>query len=170
MFRLFHTLAFAQLSAIINSMKTNTGKKIPPPANKTALFLGLDFSTQRLKATTVDDTGVIVHDAAVEFDADLPAFKTHGGVHRGSDGLTVTSPSIMWVAALELLFNRLAKADYPFARIAAISGSGQQHGSVYWRKGASEILANLSQKSDLVPQFAGAFSVENSPVWMDFPR
>lgn len=132
-----------------------------------ARFLGLDFSTQRLKCTAVDSNGAVVDEAAIEFDVDLPAYKTSGGVHRHSDGLTVTSPTIMWVAALELLFDRLRDTGFPFSQIAAISGSGQQHGSVYWRNGASDILKNLALKRALSQQLAGAFSVENSPVWMD---
>ncbi len=63
------------------------------------LFLGLDASTQSLKATIIEPTLNVVAEYAVVYDSDLPEFKTSGGVHRGADGLTVTSPPLMWVAA-----------------------------------------------------------------------
>ena len=136
------------------------------PTN-TSWYLGLDFSTQRLKATTVDASGAVIREDAVEFDSDLPDHKTSGGVHRHADGLTVTSPTLMWVSALDLLFAKMSASDYQFGRIAAVSGSGQQHGSVYWRKGAASLLAGLVSGRSLAEQLADAFSIADSPVWMD---
>ena len=46
----------------------------------------------------------------------------------------------MWVEALDLVLNNLKKADFKFDKVRAISGSGQQHGSVYWRKGALDSI------------------------------
>lgn len=43
----------------------------------------------------------------------------------------------------------------------------QQHGSVYWQKGADETLRNLDPSQFLHQQLATSFSVPNSPVWMD---
>jgi xylulokinase len=48
-----------------------------------------------------------------------------------------------------------------------VSGSGQQHGSVYWKKGAGATLQALSPGSTLASQLASSFSIENSPNWMD---
>jgi xylulokinase len=56
------------------------------------LFLGLDLSTQSLKAVAIDSGLEVACELGVGFDADLPAFGTRGGVHRGADGLTVTEP------------------------------------------------------------------------------
>jgi xylulokinase len=145
--------------------KTHTCRR--STTTESSWFLGFDFSTQRLKATAVDETGAVVQEAAVEFDADLPAFQTRGGVHRHPDGLTVTSPSLLWVAALDLLLKRLASAGFPFGRVSAISGSGQQHGSVYWRAGAAATLAGLRSDRTLADQLADAFAVADSPIWMD---
>lgn len=58
-------------------------------------------------------------------------------------------------------------SGFDFGKIAAVSGSGQQHGSAYWRKGASIKLARLSASQDLKTQLSTAFSVPNSPIWMD---
>lgn len=131
------------------------------------LFLGLDLSTQSLKATIIDRAGQVIRETAVNFESDLPEFKTKGGVHRHADGLTVTSPARMWVAALDLLLERLRAQHIPFAKIASISGSGQQHGSVYLRRGAAETLQSLNPKKNLLTQLAHSFAIENSPVWMD---
>ena len=135
--------------------------------NDKPLFLGLDSSTQSLSAVAVDDELGIVHRASVNFDLDLPAFETEDGARRHDDGLTVTSPPIMWVAAMDLLLARLREAGFAFERVAAVSGSGQQHGSVYLRVGAREALRKLKPDTPLRVQFSDLFAVEDSPIWMD---
>ncbi len=135
--------------------------------NTARLFLGLDSSTQGLKALAVDESLKIVHECGVNFDTDLPAFKTQGGVHHGADGLVVTAPPVMWVAALDLLFERLQRDRFPFGAVTAVSASGQQHGSVYWKKGARKRLKSLRPDRTLREQLEAAFAVEGSPIWMD---
>lgn len=132
-----------------------------------ALFMGLDSSTQSIKAAVVDASLNMVFEAAVEFDSALPEFKTKGGVHRGKDGLTVTSPALMWVAALDVLLGKMAAKGFDFSRVAAVSGSGQQHGSVYLARGARKALRGLKKGPPLRRQLAGIFAVADSPIWMD---
>lgn len=55
----------------------------------------------------------------------------------------------------------------PHPQIAAISGSGQQHGSVYWAKGARERLAKLQPNQPLAVQLKDCFSLPDCPIWMD---
>ncbi len=136
-------------------------------AKEARLFLGLDFSTQGIKALAVDETLRVAVERNVNFDAELPAFETRGGVHKGADGLTVTAPPLLWVAALDLLLSRMKADRFPFARVSAVSVSGQQHGSVYWKKGARRRLKGLKAGQLLQDQLAGAFAVAASPVWMD---
>ena len=131
------------------------------------LFLGLDLSTQGLKATILDANLKLVYEHAVNFDADLSRFETSGGVHKHPDGLTVTAPPRMWTAALDLLLDRMRADRAPLDRVAAISGSGQQHGSVWWKTGARDRLTALDPARTLEDQLADAFSLEASPVWMD---
>jgi len=131
------------------------------------LFLGIDSSTQSMKATVIDSRLRVVHESSINFDKDMPGYQTQGGVHRHRDGLTVTAPAIMWVEALDLLFAKMRKAKCPLGRITAIAGSGQQHGSVWMKKGALEALKSLSGKSTLKEQLKGCFSVKDSPIWMD---
>jgi xylulokinase len=132
------------------------------------LFLGLDSSTQGLKASIIDQDLKLVYERAINFDKDLPQFKTSGGAHQNEDGLTVTAPAIMWVAAVDKLFGLMHDEGAPLAEIAAISGSGQQHGSVWLNTSAPSVLANLDASQSLEAQLANAFSVADSPIWMDF--
>jgi len=131
------------------------------------LFLGLDASTQTLKAVLVDREFNVIADEAINFDHALPEFQTQGGVHRHPDGLTVTSPAIMWVAALDLLLAAMQAKKWPLNRVAAMSGSGQQHGSVWLRKKARSVLRLLDSRRPLRSQLESVFTVEDSPIWMD---
>ncbi|XVE55678.1 hypothetical protein DITRI_Ditri03aG0177700 [Diplodiscus trichospermus] len=133
-----------------------------------ALFLGFDSSTQSLKATVLDSNLVIVASELVHFDSDLPHYKTKNGVYRDSSvNGRIVSPTIMWVEALDLILQRLSKSNLDFGKIAAVSGSGQQHGSVYWKIGSSALLSSLDPKKPLVDQLGDAFSLDKSPIWMD---
>ena len=51
-----------------------------------------------------------------------------------------------------MLLEKMSSCGFPFQRVAAIGGSGQQHGSVYWRRGSSETLANLDAGKTLHEQ------------------
>ncbi|XP_030612600.1 xylulose kinase isoform X2 [Archocentrus centrarchus] len=131
------------------------------------LYLGLDFSTQQLKVVAIDGDLRVVHQSSVQFDSELPEFRTQGGVHIHADRLTVTSPVLMWVKALDLLLDKLKRAGLDFSRVRALSGSGQQHGGVFWRRGASQTLKHLDPDQDLHQLLQDSFSVSDSPVWMD---
>ena len=136
------------------------------PSSK--LFLGLDSSTQGLKASMIDENLKLVYERAINFDKDLPRFGTSGGAHQHEDGLTVTAPTLMWVAAMDKLFGMMQAEGAPLADVAAISGSGQQHGSVWFNTQAPSVLANLDASQPLEAQLQSVFSVEDSPIWMDF--
>lgn len=121
-----------------------------------------------LKATVLDSNLTIVRSETVNYDLELPHYKTVGGVYR--DPLVngrIVSPPLMWVEALDLILEKLDNSNLEFGKIAAISGSAQQHGSVYWKKGGSQVLSSLDSKKPLVNQLCDAFSVQESPIWMD---
>jgi xylulokinase len=132
------------------------------------LFLGLDSSTQSLSAVVIDlDTRKVVYENSLNFDAELPEFKTKHGVLPGRDALVKHSPPQMWVAALDLMFARMKKDKVALGKILAISGCGQQHGSVYLNAKAPEVLAALDPKKSLTENLAGVFARKTSPIWMD---
>ncbi|KAK2854586.1 hypothetical protein Q7C36_006455 [Tachysurus vachellii] len=130
-------------------------------------YLGFDFSTQQLKVVAIDGNLQVTHQSNVQFDGNLPEFRTHGGVHIHENGVTVTSPVLMWVKALDLLLEKMKTAGFDFSRVKAISGSGQQHGSVYWKKGARKTLQCLDPGRYLHSLLQNSFAVQDSPVWMD---
>ncbi|KAL9537360.1 hypothetical protein MBANPS3_011845 [Mucor bainieri] len=127
-------------------------------------YLGLDLSTQQLKCTLINEKHDIVWEKAVNFDKDLPEFKTkHGAIVNDN---IVTSPTLMWVKAMDLLMQALKETPY-IESIRGISGAGQQHGSVYWNKSGIHKLSQLDDKSTLSDQLKDAFSINQSPIWQD---
>lgn len=115
----------------------------------------------------LDATLNIVHSDIVNFDSELPHYKTKDGVYRDPSVTgRIVSPTLIWVEALDLILERLS-SKLDFAKIAAVSGSGQQHGSVYWKIGSSLKLSALDSKKQLVDQLVDAFSIKESPIWMD---
>lgn len=81
-------------------------------------------------------------------------------------GGRIVSPTLMWVEALDVVLEKL-QSEVDFRKVLAVSGSGQQHGSVYWKKGSSALLASLDHTKPLVAQLVNAFSTAESPIWMD---
>ncbi|KAL5612831.1 hypothetical protein BROUX41_004087 [Berkeleyomyces rouxiae] len=132
-------------------------------------YLGLDLSTQQLKAIVVLSDLTVVSEAKVDFDADFgPQYGISKGVHINHDDNSVYAPVAMWLEALDLVLDRLSvKTD--MAAIKGISGSCQQHGSVYWSLRAEEKLKALAPENGagLKEQLEGAFSHPWAPNWQD---
>lgn len=132
------------------------------------LFLGLDSSTQSLSAVLIDlDTRKVVYEKSLNFDKALPHYKTQNGVLPNRNPLVKHSAPLMWAEALDVLFAAMKKDGVALGSVLAISGSGQQHGSVYLNDRAPEALAKLPKAKDLVTGLRGVFSRKTSPIWMD---
>jgi xylulokinase len=132
------------------------------------LFLGLDSSTQSLSAVVIDlDARKVIYEQSLNFDRALPHYKTENGVLPNRDPLVKHSPPLMWAEALDLIFAQMKKDGVALDDILAISGSGQQHGSVYLNDRAAAALANLDPRKPLVENLRGVFSRKTSPIWMD---
>jgi xylulokinase len=132
------------------------------------LFLGLDCGTQSLSAIVIDhDSRQIVYTHSLNFDQALPQYGTRNGTLRSDDPLVVHSLPRLWLEALDLLFAQMKIDGVPLGEILAISGSGQQHGSVYLNRRAAEKLARLDASRPLAGNLRGVFSRATSPVWMD---
>lgn len=131
------------------------------------LVLGLDSSTQSLTAVVLDAaTGAVVHQQALNFDAELPAYGTRNGVLRGKDPAVVHAPPLMWAEALDLMFARL-RAAIDLGCVRVVAGSAQQHGSVYLGRTWTQTLAGLDPSRPLAAQIANEFTRPTAPVWMD---
>jgi xylulokinase len=132
------------------------------------LFLGLDSSTQSLSAIVIDyDACIVIYENSLNFDKTLPHHGTHNGALGSDDPLVVHSPPLLWVEALDVMFDRMKRDGVPLGEIAAISGSGQQHGSVYLNDHAEDVLTRLNPNRSLVENLCGVFSRPTSPIWMD---
>ena len=91
-------------------------------------YLGLDSSTQSLKAMVIDPSaGQIVASSSVNFGQELPAYGCPEGVLANPDPLVKHSPPLMWLAALDLVLTKLQLTGVDMRAIRAISGAGQQH-------------------------------------------
>jgi xylulokinase len=132
------------------------------------LFLGFDSSTQSLSAVVIDlDTRKVVYEKSLNFDQALPHYKTQNGVLPGRNPLVKHSPPLMWAEALDLIFAAMKKDGVALGKILAVSGSGQQHGSVYFNERITAALENLDPQKSLAENLKGVFTRKTSPIWMD---
>ncbi len=131
------------------------------------MFLGLDSSTQSLTGVLIDPaTGKITTQHSVNFGTELPQYESPSGFIPGGASGEVHANPLMWLDALDLLFSRLAEtAD--LSRVRVISGSGQQHGSVYLDESFGNRLVALDPSQKLSSQIAPALTRVTSPIWMD---
>lgn len=65
----------------------------------------------------------------------------------------------MWIKSLDLIMDKLKITGCDLNNVKSISGSAQQHGTVYWKKGASQILSNLDSSKFLHSQLQQAFAL-----------
>ena len=126
------------------------------------LFLGLDSSTQSLSAVVIDyDRREVVYDKSLNFDQALPRYGTQNGVLPNADPLVKHSSPQMWAEALDRLFAEMKKDGVALGDILAISGSGQQHGSVYLNNRAADALAKSESAKNAGGKSARHFFATN---------
>eukprot|EP00040_Diaphanoeca_grandis_P013160 m.66531 g.66531 ORF g.66531 m.66531 type:complete len:566 (+) comp23700_c0_seq1:59-1756(+) len=143
------------------------GRGLSSLSSSDTLYLGLDSSTQGLKVSAINSKMETVYNTAINFDAALPHYGTQGGFHQQEGTDVVTAPTLMFAEALDTILGSMKADDFPFHQVAAISGSGQQHGSVFFKNGARSTLQNLVAGSSIHEQLKDAFSTPNSPIWRD---
>jgi xylulokinase len=74
----------------------------------------------------------------------------------------------MWADALDRVMATLASAaEVDIENIRAMSGSAQQHGSVYLNHSAGAVLSQLDPAAPLAPQLGAMFARREAPVWLD---
>ena len=135
-----------------------------------SLYLGLDSSTQSLTGLVLEVDGPrtsVVFDASISFDDALPEYGTkHGVLPATEPGVVVSSP-LLWADALDRMLATIAASGIDTARLAAIAGSAQQHGSVYVNGSFEQVLARLDPRVAPAAQLTGSLSRSVSPIWMD---
>ncbi|HTX64199.1 MAG TPA: FGGY family carbohydrate kinase [Opitutaceae bacterium] len=136
-----------------------------------AVYLGFDLGTQGLAAVAVEVDGPrrrVVFERALDFDTAFPRYGTDHGVLPREDPLVADSSPLLWAEALERMMQIVAtESGLDLARVRAVAGSAQQHGSVYLNRTAAETLAGLDPAQPLVAQLAGVFTRKVAPIWMD---
>jgi xylulokinase len=136
-----------------------------------SIYLGLDSSTQSVTATAIEADGQrreILFERTFRYDEVLPAYGTKYGVLPSAHPTVVHAPPLMWSEGLDRMISDIVRdAGVDWSRLAAISGSAQQHGSVYLNSRASERLERLDPARPLVDQVRDVFSRSSSPIWMD---
>jgi xylulokinase len=134
------------------------------------LYIGLDSSTQSLTAIVIEvgrdprRPGIVL-ETSIAYDEALPHYGTRHGVLPSDDPAVAMSPPVMWAEALDLLFAQLA-TRLDLRQIAAISGSAQQHGSVYLAAGDDAAL-EFDPSQPIAGQIEPLLSRVMSPIWMD---
>ena len=113
-------------------------------------FAGIDVSTQSQKLIVIDlDIDSIIYSDSINYDNDLPDYKTFNGVIRNNPpGVSESDPN-MWIDGLHILFKELSKRTDIISSIKCLSVSGQQHG-----------LVALDRKGNLAKS--------TSKLWNDF--
>lgn len=134
------------------------------------LYLGLDSSTQSLGVVVLEITGArrrVVLEDSIDFDSSFPRFGTRHGVLPHDDPAIAVSSPVLWAEALDAMMARLAASGLDLGGLAAVSGSAQQHGSVYLNAGAADGLAAMDAAHPPGEQVRAMLSRPIAPIWMD---
>jgi xylulokinase len=135
-----------------------------------ALHLGLDSSTQSLTAIVIAIDSAqrhVVFESSLSFDEALPQYGTRHGVLPRTDPNVAHSSPLMWAEALDVMMSRVARSGLDLRQLAAVSGSAQQHGSVYLNASWAQAVRALDAGRPLVEQVRSLFARDESPIWMD---
>lgn len=132
-----------------------------------SLVLGLDASTQSFSALVIDSQqGHIVAECSINFGQALPHYNAPSGFIPNGPAGEVHADPLMWLDALEILLDTLAQTC-DLSQITAISGAGQQHGSVYLNEQWTATLPSIQTQQSLASQIAPCLSRSTAPIWMD---
>lgn len=132
-----------------------------------AYSLGIDASTQSMSAIVIDvANGTLVAECSINFGEALPDYCAPNGFVNGEADGEVFSDPLMWLDALELLLERLSTLC-DLKKVQALSGAGQQHGSVYLKQIWFNAVENLSSQASLSKQIKPCLSRSVAPIWMD---
>ena len=132
-----------------------------------AYTLGIDSSTQSVSAIVIDlDNHCVVCEHAINFGERLPHYESPNGFLNGETQHEVYSNPLMWLEAIDLLLDEL-KVLCDLSKVKAISGAGQQHGSVYLNSNWLSTVGHLNPKKSLSEQIKACLSRPHSPIWMD---
>ncbi|HRU01677.1 MAG TPA: hypothetical protein P5239_08250, partial [Victivallales bacterium] len=125
-----------------------------------SLVMGIDSSTQSIKAVIIDvNSREIICSEAVNFAQELGAkYNSPEAVIQHNNPLVKHSNPLMWLEGLDILLLRLKEKSVPLNKIKAISGCGQQHGSVYLNANFEKKISSLDTNKQLHENIAPLLS------------
>ena len=133
-----------------------------------SLWLGIDSSTQSIKAVLIDTaSGSITSEDSIHFGRDLPQYRSPNGFLPDENPLIRQADPRMWLDGLDLLLAKLRQNGCPLETVEGISGSGQQHGSIYLRDSFERVLQCLNPSETLAEQLGTTLARPTAPIWMD---
>ncbi|KAI0300008.1 actin-like ATPase domain-containing protein [Multifurca ochricompacta] len=136
-----------------------------PSKGGQALFLGLELSTDQLRATIVDENLELIGVEAVDFDTALSEYQTQGGIFT-TPGDAYTTPVDMWVKALDFLLEEISR-NHEVSKIKSIGGAAQP-ALVWWKSTPVPNFPSLDSRLPLHSQLSpNTFSLPNTPVAQD---
>lgn len=116
----------------------------------------------------MNDNLEVLHQAEVKFDTDFTQYQTNGGVRAGENSNEFFCNPVMWIRAVETVLDRLLLQGANLITVISLSGSAQQHGSVFWNQHGINTLRKLDPDNFLYNQLnEDAFAIKKSPIWMD---
>lgn len=132
------------------------------------LYLGIDAGTQSMKGIIIDpETGKHTEPVSVHFGRELPQYRSPDGFLPNDDPAIRHADPAMWLDALDLLLGKMRGKGLPMEKVCGISGSGQQHGTVYLNGRFPELLSGLKREKSLSEQLIPSLSRKTAPIWMD---
>lgn len=133
-----------------------------------SLYLGFDLSTQQLKIVSTHEDLSFHSKYAIDLDEFSKEFGTTKGVLGNAETGEVVSPVKMFIKAIQTLLDRMKKEHFPFERVKSVSGSCQQHGTVFYSSEIAGLLGGLSGESDSWDcDLSSGFSFANASNWQD---
>jgi len=110
-------------------------------------------------------TGEIVTDMGLSF-GDFPEYACPNGFLEGPDELVKHADPLAWLAGLDALLGKLRDTGIDLSKIESVSGSGQQHGTVYLTD-AFLAADTWNWTPGLVDMVKPMLSRSTAPIWMD---
>ncbi|HEX3849614.1 MAG TPA: FGGY family carbohydrate kinase [Polyangiaceae bacterium] len=131
------------------------------------LYLGLDSSTQSLSGLVVDtESGRVVLEESVNFGQALPEYESQNGFLFNEDARLKHANPLLWVAAIDCLFDKIKARGFELGTLNGVSGAGQQHGSVYLNT-RIRAAPRWTTSLPLVDQVRPLLSRRTAPIWLD---
>lgn len=133
-----------------------------------SLYLGFDLSTQQLKIVSCYEDLSFHSKFTINFDEFKGKYNIKKGVISNDKTGEVLTPVLLFIDAFQTLLDRMKESNFPFFKVKSISGSCQQHGTVYYKENIFEKLNNLNfESNEWSEDLKDGFSFSNASNWQD---